>query len=328
MQDVIDWLLDDDEPALLLQVKRDLLKRPPEELAGYGPLMTEKGWVRQLLDERRPDGHWGNGVYNPKWTCTHYVLFELMQLNAPRTLPECRESVGLLFGYPVGRDGGINYARTVDVSDVCINGMILSMGCYFGADRGSLDRLVDYLLSVQMDDGGWNCEYHHGARHSSLHTTMSVFEGLNWYLSLYKDKTYDEITASCTRAAGFILDHELYKRSTTGEVIRDEFLKFTFPVRWKYDILRCLDVFRAFAIPYDARMNAALTIVRNAASRTGCWKAASQAGKTYFIREKNGSPGKWNTLRALRVLDAYGTECLHTAANREAEEDNHPFDRG
>jgi hypothetical protein len=53
-------------------------------------------------------------------------------------------------------------------------------------------------------------------------------------------------------------------------------------------------------------MEEALAIVRKAAGKNGRWKAASQAGKTYFIVEKNGTDGKWNTLRALRALKRYG----------------------
>ena len=88
-------------------------------------------------------------------------------------------------------------------------------------------------------------------------------------------------------------------------MIRDEFFKFSFPVRWKYDILRCLDLFRRYDVPYDPRMDEALDRLARARGPDGRWKAASQAGATYFVIEKNGSPGKWNTLRALRVLAAY-----------------------
>jgi hypothetical protein len=227
-------------------------------------------------------------------------------LGAPDLTKELRASSQLLLAYPSGTDGGINYARTVEYSDVCVNGMILTIASYFGLTDTAVYETVDYLLKTQMKDGGWNCEYHRGASHSSLHTTISVLEGfLTWRTenSVYRgEETYDAVQ----RAVSFILQHRLYRSDTTGEVIRDEFFKFSFPARWKYDILRCLDLFRKYDIPYDERMDDALDHIEKAVSKNGTWKAASQAGKTYFVMEKNGSDSKWNTLRALRVLIGYG----------------------
>lgn len=268
--------------------------------------IIRRGWACALMARRRPDGHWGSSVYNPKWTCTHYVLYELVQLGVSDTLKALKQSALLLLDNPRGADGGINYARTIEHSDVCINGMILTMTAYFGVAGPGTRHIVDYLLKVQMRDGGWNCEYHHGATHSSLHTTIAVIEGF-WTLrsrgGLHRVKAIDE---AVRRGVEFILRHELFRSDTTGEVIRDEFFRFAFPVRWKYDILRCIDLFRKYDVPYDRRMDAALDIIEKARTKSGAWKAASQAGKTYFMMEKNGSESKWNTLRALRVLVKYG----------------------
>jgi hypothetical protein len=299
------WLLGFD-PALDLQVRRDLLGEGKARLAEARNAMRERGWARELLDRRGRDGHWGRDVYGPKWTCTHYVLYELAQLGLDPSDRDCRESCLLLLGYPRGLDGGVNYARTADRSDVCINGMILFMESYFGMRDARLEGLVDYLLERRMKDGGWNCEYFHGARHSSLHTTIAVLEGCLAYGEQGYRHRAAEVEAAAREAIEFILAHRLFKSEKTGEVIKDEFFKFSFPVRWKYDILRCLDLFRKFDIPYDPRMEEALALVEKAGGKEGRWKSRSQAGKTYFKLEQDGGPGRWNSLRALRVLGAYG----------------------
>jgi len=306
MDEIIDWLLDDADPALEYLVRRDLLFSPATETEKLRRRIPSSDWAKALLDERKADGHWGNGVYNPKWTCTHYVLYELTQLAVPDDQDACRESAMMLLSYPVGSDGGINYARTVEYSDVCVNGMILTIASHFGIGSEAVGGIIDYLMKVRMPDGGWNCEYPHGARHSSLHTTISVIEGLGACLRGGNEHRKSEVELAIAGGIEFMLRHRLYKSERTGEVIKDEFLKFCFPVRWKYDILRCLDLFRTLGVPYDGRMEEALAIVRKAAGKNGKWKAASQAGKTYFIVEKNGTDGKWNTLRALRVLNHFG----------------------
>ncbi len=261
---------------------------------------------RALLERRRSDGHWGNGVYNPKWTCTHYVLFELVQLGIDPDNAESRASASLLLDFPAGKDGGINYARTVEYSDVCINGMILNIFCYFCINDARVRSVIDFLLAVQMGDGGWNCEYHHGARKSSLHTTIAVLEGLSRFLALGDPYRTREIEVASASGFEFILKHELYKISTTGEVIKDEFLKFCFPVRWKYDILRCLDYFQSEKVAYDPRMGDALALVTAGLRRNGYVSAYSQPGKVYPEVKALMDGRKWNTLRVLRIEKQYG----------------------
>jgi len=302
---IIEWLLHDSDPSILYQVKRDLLKIPITEIQQYQDQITQKGWGKTLLSKRNDNGHWGNGVYNPKWTCTHYVLYELVQLETAKNNEKCKKSAELLLTCSIGKGGGINYAKTVEYSDVCINGMILTITSHFNIQNPQINKIIDYLMKVQMKDGGWNCEYFHNARHSSLHTTISVIEGLKTYLS--NDYTYQNkvIEEAIKRAIEYILKHHLFKRETTGEVIRDEFFKYYFPIRWKYDILRCLDLFQKYNIKYDNRMNEALEKIEKSCNKKGKWKAYSQAGKTYFVMEKQGTESKWNTLRALRVLKHY-----------------------
>ena len=54
----------------------------------------------------------------------------------------------------------------------------------------------------------------------------------------------------------------------------------------------------------DIRCQRAIDLVRQKQTRDGKWLLGSRhAGKTYFEMEKPGSPSRWNTLRALRVLD-------------------------
>ena len=59
--------------------------------------------------------------------------------------------------------------------------MLLAAASYFQADGERLEPIVDLLLKTRMGDGGWNCEYMHGAGRSSLHTTTAVLEGIERY---------------------------------------------------------------------------------------------------------------------------------------------------
>lgn len=308
----VTWLLEDADPSLSCQVRRDILGEAPRALEPLAGQIGTRGWAHDLLERRNTDGHWGKGAYGPKWTCTHYALYELAQLELPAGDARCNESAGLLLAYPRGRDGGVNYAKTVEYSDVCINGMLLGIASRFissagiGSGTAVLRGIVDYLLERRMADGGWNCAYFQGGTHSSLHTTIAVLEGLWVFNTGPDDYRRTEIKTAIATGVEFILRHRLFRSERTGEVIRNEFFRYSFPVRWKYDILRCLDLFRQNGVLYDPRMDEALDRIEKARRPGGCWNSASQPGKTYFVVEPNGAPGRWNTLRAIRTLRFYG----------------------
>jgi hypothetical protein len=79
-------------------------------------------------------------------------------------------------------DGGIGPGISLAVSDVCVNGMFLNYASYFGEPQSELRSIVDFLLDQHMRDGGFNCMSNRsGARHSSLHSTLSVLEGIREY---------------------------------------------------------------------------------------------------------------------------------------------------
>jgi hypothetical protein len=191
--------------------------------------------------------------------------------------------------------------------DICINGMVLNYASYFKVDEILLKPLLDYLLNNQMPDGGFNCQSpRKGANHSSLHTTLSVLEGLHEFRKNGYKYRFSEIIEIESNCIEFMLQHRLYKSDKPGKVINPNFTRMPYPPRWKYDILRCLDFFQYAKIPYDKRMSDAIKLLLSKRSPNGYWKLhAKHPGTIHFEMEKAGQPSRWNTLRALRVLKHY-----------------------
>ena len=125
--------------------------------------------------------------------------------------------------------------------------------------------------------------------------------------SLMKDG--DEILSAKKSSMEFILLHQLFLSDRTGQVIKKDFLKLTYPCRWKYDILRAMDFFQYDGIEWDNRMEAALGILKSKRNIEGTWNMqAAHAGQVHFNMEKAGKPSRWNTLRVLRVLKHFNFE--------------------
>lgn len=305
---LIKWLMDGDV-SIQYQTKRDLLGIEDSSLKDRIHL---EGFGKKLLQKQQPDGHFGGGYYHYKWINTHYSLLELRRLNV-NSLPSIMNVINDILDNMKTDDGGISpNPKNWTFSDVCINGMDLFMMCYFGADQEKLKSIVDFIISQQLPDGGFNCNFNYkkyGARHSSLHSTISMIEGFNSYINYGYGYKIDEIKRMRNDAIEFILMHRLFKSDKTGEIINKNFLMFSYPPRWKYDIIRALDAFRDAGINYDKRMDDAFEVIFKKRRKDGTWPLQNKhAGKVHFDMESVGKPSRWNTLRILRILKHFFPE--------------------
>lgn len=301
--EIISWLLEGD-PSIRWQVQRDLLKLPEKKHEAERILISKKGWGKRLLDLQDSDGRWGGGMYGPKWISTTYTMLTLRLLGLPPNNPQAKRACKLFLDKGFYIDGGINFFSSAwKHSETCVTGMILALLSYFRHPDERTHLIALHLVSQQMPDGGWNCDSYKGATHSSFHTTISVLEGLLEYESLFPEKK-KIIARSCNRAHEFLLKHRLYKSHRTGEVFDAKMTTMPFPPRWRYDFLRALDYFRACDAPKDERMNDAIELLQKKQKKDGLWLLNSgMSGRKYFDLELAGQPSRWNTLRALRILN-------------------------
>jgi len=309
LNEVIKWLLEGDV-SIQYQVYRDLLGNDRKDLLDR---IANEGWGKQLLFKRNSNGHWGMKFYQPKWISTHYTLLDLRNLNLSPNNDIAKEVIQLVLSAGKSEDGGIPLGpSTSRFSDVCVNGMFLNYASYFQTEEHKLYSIVDAILNEIMRDGGFNCRTtRSGATHSSLHTTISVLEGLyEFYKSGYTYRMND-IQSAKASAEEFILIHQLFLSDHTGKIINKEFLKIPYPSRWKYNILRALDYFQYAKCKWDERMGQAIQVLVKKRNKNSTWNLqAKHPGQIHFEMEKAEKPSRWNTLKAMRVLKHFKNENL------------------
>lgn len=299
---VTEWLLEGD-PAIRWQTQRDLLGADELVVEAERRQVATTGWGAKLLSYQDPSGLWAGGLYSPKWTSTTYTMLLLRRLGLEPDHPQAERACRLLLDKGFYADGGINYFRSFKHSETCVTGMVLSILAYFNYQDERAAGLVEHLLGQQMADGGWNCQSYQGATHSSFHTTISVLEGLREY---EKGRPDPRLAASQNRAVEFLLIHRLFRSHRTGEVVDARMTRFSFPPRWRYDLMRVLDYFQERNVPPDPRMVDALDLLQKKQRSDVAWVLQNKhPGRVFFELEQVGQPSRWNTLRALRILQWY-----------------------
>ena len=310
MELVREWLLDSD-PAIRWQVMQDLLDTPADEVAAERARVAETGWGRRLLDLQE-DGQWAGGACFPgpgwrapepvtgdpegqPWTATLPTLRLLRHLGVDPQHPDVRAAVaGVRTHSRWEYDGEPFFEGEVEP---CINGGVVEVGAYFGEH---VDGIVERLLGEQLADGGWNCEAENGSVRSSFHSTICVLEGL---LEYARAGGRHDVTGCRHAGEEYLLSRGLFRRASTGEVVDEDWLRFSFPVQWHYDVLRGLEYFRATGDQPDPRLTEAVALVRGRRQPDGAWLLENtHPGLVHFeMEDGDGRPSRWNTLRALRV---------------------------
>lgn len=297
---VVDWLVAGD-PAIRWQTQRDLLNADREVWEATRAEVGRTGWGKQLLGFQDPGGTWGGGLYGPKWTSTTYTLLLLRRLGLSPSHPQAIDGCLKLLEGANWIDGGVCLFTGQQLAERCVNGMVLQLMTYFDVEDLRADSILGMLLDATMVDGGWNCEDFRGATHSSFHTTVSVLEGLVEWRRRTGRSDADTAIAS---GHEFMYRHQLYLAHRTGDVIDEAWLTFHFPPRWHYDVLRGLEHLCDAGAATDERAARAIELVRTKRRTDGRWNKGSQySGRTFFALEPERGPGRWNTLRALRVLN-------------------------
>ena len=308
---VIQWLLDSD-PSIRWQVMQDLIGAPADEVAAERAKVATQGWGARLLALQGADGLWAGAAFNQGWDSTMHVLSLLRELGLDPASDEARRAVGLVRDRVRWKgwdwdgtwrgwefDGNPFFAGEVEP---CINGQVGAGGAYFGQD---IQRIIDRLLGEQLPDGGWNCEAANGSTRSSFNTTICVLEALIEYELAGGSSA--EVTEARLRGEEYLLERRLLRRRTTGEVVDPAWTRFSFPTWWHYDVLRGLEYLRRAGATPDERLAEAIELVESKRDSDGRWPLEYQHPGTMAVEvdEGEGQPSRWNTLRALRVLDWY-----------------------
>ena len=305
-ESVIDWLLEEKQPAVRYFALTDLLgrQRKDSEVAKAYSNISKRGWAFDILQSQKREGHWqsARSLYTPKYTATNWMCLILSDLGLTAEDTRVRKAADLFFKQWLAAPPMTNIFN----DEVCVVGNTARMLTRFGyADEFRVKKLFDSLVEDQKEDGGWHC-------FKSSTGTLDCWEALAAFATLPKSKRTRRIRNSIERGAEFYLERGLIR---DGNKRYAPWLRFHYPNHYYYDILVGLDVVTRLGYGNDRRLRPALGILSKKRQGNGTWlleKAHPDlgSGAQYALRKKArpfaleepGKPSKWITLTALRVL--------------------------
>jgi hypothetical protein len=314
---LINSLLNHAEPAIRYKTRVHIIGDDPSDpdLVNLREQIRSSPIVQRLLSERGPDGKIDQHPYK-KWNGSHWILTHLAELEYPpndNSLLPLRDQVYEWLSSDHHRQSikSIN-GRVRRCASQESNALFSSLT--LGLINEQTQRLVYDLLLWQWPDGGWNCDKHPEAHHSSFWETLTPLRAL----STYKNMTHDpNVKAAVARAAEVFLKRYLFQSQSSGKVINQEFLELHYPIYWRYDILQALLVMSMAGFLNDLRSSEALDILESKQLPDGGFPAegrfyqVTKPAKSIYSLVNWGGVSKnqknpWVTINALIVLKNAG----------------------
>lgn len=261
--DIIDRLLNSDEPAIRYKTLVNIL--------GEGPDSAKAGKAREaiknspraqlLLSERDRNGKIPYHAYQ-KWRGPHWVLANLADLCYPpgdkRLIPLMEQVYGWLLSKEHFK--GIRVIRGLTRRCASQEGNAIYSTLMLGVADKRADELARRLAEWQWPDGGWNCDKRPYAKNSSYIETITTMRGLALHAKITGNK---ESAKAVKRAADLLLKRKLFKRQSDGGIMKESFVQLKYPRYYEYDYLFALVVLAEAGLDKDKRCKEPLNLLKS-----------------------------------------------------------------
>ncbi|MEJ2209556.1 MAG: hypothetical protein P8129_11035 [Anaerolineae bacterium] len=319
--DVIDWLLEEDNPSARYLTLRHLEGRPEDDpaVAAARAAIAGSPPARAILDAQWPAGYWMHPDvgYSPRHRATAWQVVFLAALGAP-LIPAIDRACAFLLAHSRLPDGCFT-AYAADLTRpgsprgtfLCLNGSLVR--ALFELDyvdsrrEESTEALAELLLG-----GAPRCEVcaQEAAGASAkqptappcVHGTVKALDAL---ARVPRAQRSSRVQAAVEKGVALLTSKNeattLLTDPGTGEHA------FGFPPDERTDVPEALLALAAAGAPPSPAVEAALAIVRDKQRSDGTWALDHTPENTWATFGTIGRPNKWVTLRALHTLHLWSS---------------------
>lgn len=311
--DPTDWLLEEDNPSIRYWTLKDLLNKSESEpeVAGAKEKVPKSKEVQMIFSKIDINGgpFWSRSNGDIYWGTfsTGSVLCFLAETGLTKRDPEIEDLAKFLFGYQ-SAEGFFKLSPRGPGWWSCFTATVLGALLRFGyVDDERIDKGIEWLFRTQRLDGGWYCTKNAlkgGSKEELDSCPHSVLNVLWAFMNTPELRNREELIP----AAEFLLRHWETKipipdidRGRYG--IGSRFKWIRYPL-FEYHLLKYVYILSHYDYALkDKRLIEAVDSLMSKQDSQGRWAISKPyRGWEEFEFGKRGSPSKWATLNALRVL--------------------------
>jgi len=337
---VIEWLLDKENPSVRYFTLRDILGREEtdSEVEEAKAAISTLKVIEKMFSKQKPGGYWEdpNSPYLPKYKSTYWQIMILGQLGMDKNHERVQRACEFVLNLQLDEGGFSAYTKKTALTEYdwmrsraalkeklapdsqswaqsvvmehqysCLTGNLCAALLRLSYEKDPrLAKALNWLVRIQNRDGGWLCPYwkaHIKDTHSCFYGTICSLEAFS---EMPEEKYTLGMRQAIARGAEFLLMHHLFKADHHGyKVINRQWLKFSFPWFYGYNVLRGLSVLTKLGYIEDERLEEAVELLLQKRQSDGTWLLENApTGRMQANIETVGKPSKWITLNALRIL--------------------------
>ncbi len=310
-EDVIDWLLEENNPSIRYRTMLELQDLPNtrNQVKEAKEAVIEYLIVQNILKKMQPEGYWevkkrddriiGAGVEYADWSTTHFILSYLVELGLTKDNPLVNKAANRYLSLPQPDGDFWNHYS-------CLYGINIRTFVKLGFQEDPrLLKTIDLLKTMIREDQGYLCDPHEGKRKTRL--VKSCYRGSAKNLFALSELPQLWAESYAKRLINYFLDRNvLYKTKKPTEFVTKETGKTIFPFSYRAGLLETLYALAKMGYGEDPRVQNAWTILKNHRTSTGRYILDWTPGRTtnrYFYPGKRQTENKCVTFYAYLCLN-------------------------
>ncbi len=312
MDNLMSWLLEDDNPSVKFFTQTRIQKKSPQDAEVQKTKEALYTWppVKEILARQNPAGWWGEAqnVSTPMYLGSAWQLMLLVELGADCSDTRIRKAVDCILNNALAPDGafpheGSRWQKHSPMDLICNDGMIAFGILGSGTDQKDerIQRIVAFMERALLETD-FRCRFNQDAV-----CAWGVVKALRVLSQVQPDKRSERTIQAIQRGAAFILENDLARADyphKPGGKVSEHWFKLGWPRSYQADILQTLLVLTDLGYGGDVRMEAAKDFLRGKELEGGGWPLESTWNKLPgdFIKVSKCQPSKWITWQAIYIL--------------------------
>lgn len=297
--DVIEWLLEPEDPSVCYRTLVELLDMGgTAEAREAKKAVAASEPVKRLAEAMHPDGYWlqkdykgriiGQDVEYGSFATTHFCLAYCAELGLDRIQPFVEKAAARYLS--LQQEDGDWWEHLSCLFTYNIRTFIL-LGY---RDDNRVQKAIDLMLDTRRPDGGYLCDLHEKGKGKP---PKSCVRGAAKALLAFAELPEYQSHERCLQLVDYFLNRNgVYRRDDHERFVNKDVISDSFPIVWRTNIWEILYGLAKMGYGNDERLSGAWKVMESRKDADGRYILDWTPAQSPWKVGKKGDPNKWITL--------------------------------